>query len=200
MAKATKSNRPKRPGFKSTQIRDAELKRCFGDMEVAEATEALHIQPQRCDIKNAKRDDPANCAFSRACQRMYDSSVVLFFRTVAYVDLLDEHGVRKVHRFRIEPPAQEFIRAFDAGEDVGPGGFRLSPPPPGMTLNGVAEQRRKRTASRREAILKGETHEPDPRFRHAGMNRPTAARFRNFRSGAGMVQFPKAAGGKGGGK
>lgn len=188
MARSTK---PKKRNFKSTQVRDAELKRCFGDMEVVEASETLHIQPQRCDIESAAQDDPANCAFSRACQRMYDSSVVLFFSTVAYVDLLDEHGVRKVHRFRIDKPAQEFIKAFDAGEDVGPGGFRLSPPPPGMTLNGVAEQRKRRTARRRAALIKGETHEPDPRFRHAGMNRPTAARFRNFRSGAGMVHFPK---------
>jgi hypothetical protein len=192
MADVTKQTAKNRRNFKSTQVRDAELRRVFGDMEVVEATEALHIQPRPRDIKTAKRDDPANCAFSRACQRMYDSSVVLFFRTVAYVDLLDEHSVRKIYRFRIDRPAQEFIKAFDAGEDVGPGGFRLSPPPPGMTLNGAAEQRKKRTERRREAALKGEAYEPDPRYRHAGMNRPTAARFRNFRTGAGMVHFPRS--------
>lgn len=185
-------SRPKNGGFESTRVRDAHLKRVFGDLEVVEATRELHIQPQRVDIETAERDDPANCALSRACQRMYDSSVVLFFGTVAYVDLLDEDSTRKIYRFKIGPGARKFIQAFDAGEQVKPGGFRLSPPAPGETLDGVAEQRKKRTERRREALLRGEAHEPDPRFRNEGMKRPSLARFRNFRSGSGMVHFPKA--------
>lgn len=173
------------------RVRSSELKRFFGDLEIVEAVTPLHLQPQRCDIETAKRDDPANCAFSRACQRMYGSSVVLFFGTVAYVDLLDEHGERKIHRFRIERTAREFIKAFDAGGDVKPGGFRLAPPPPAATLDGIAERGRKRAARVREALLKGEAYEPDPRFRHAGMKHPNATRIRNFRSGAGMVHFPQ---------
>lgn len=176
----------------SLRLRDAALKRVFGDLEVVEATAPLHLQPQRCDIDTAERDDPANCAFSRACQRMYGSSVVLFFGTVAYVDLLDEHGERKIFRFSIGQAARDFIKAFDAGEDVKPGGFRLSPPPPGETLDGIAKRRRSREARIRAALLKGEAYEPDPKYRNAGMNRPGAVRIRNFRSGSGMVHFPKA--------
>jgi hypothetical protein len=177
----------------SMKIRDAELKRVFGDLEVVEATAALHIQPQRVDIETAERDDPANCAFSRACQRMYDSHVVLFFGTVAYVDLPDPKGVRQIHRFRIERPAQEFIKAFDAGDDVKPGGFRLTPHAPSSTQNGIRKAQKARKDRIRAALLKGEAHEPDPRFRNDGMQRPSAKRFRNFRNGAGMVHFPLAA-------
>lgn len=173
------------------QVRDDALTRYFNGLRVVEATEALHIQPQRCDIETAERDDPANCAFSRACQRMYDSSVVLFFGTVAYVDLLDPDGDRRVHRFRIDPRAQAFIKAFDAGDDVKPGGFRLTPPPPAATLAGISARTKKRTVRIRESLLKGEAHEPDQRFNHGGMRHPNAKRIRNFRNGSGMVHFPK---------
>jgi hypothetical protein len=173
--------------------RDSELRKVFGEYEVVDATTALHIQPQQCDIDAAVRGDPCNCAFSRACQRMYGSKFVLFFSHVAYVDLLDEGGARKIFRFRIEKAAREFIKAFDAGEEVTSGGFRLSPPPPSYTLEGLAKQGQRDKARRREALLKGETYEPDPRFRNAGVKSPGAERLRNFRHGTGMVHFPKAA-------
>lgn len=179
-------------GAQSFQVRSAELKRYFENLEVVEASAPLHLQPQHCDIETAQRDDPTNCAFSRACQRMYGSRVVLFFGTVAYVDLLDENGEKKIHRFVIDRKAQEFIKAFDAGEDVRPGGFRLSPPPPSSTLDGCATRSKKLKARIRSALLKGEAYEPDPKFRNEGMKHPNATRIRNFRTGTGMVHFPKA--------
>ena len=73
----------------------------FGDLPVVEAKANLQVQPIAEDIENAVPGDPQNCAFAKACKRMYGSKGVLFFSTVAYIDLLDGKGRRVAMRHTI---------------------------------------------------------------------------------------------------
>ena len=59
------------------------LKRWFGDLEVVEAKQDIRIQPNDDDIKNAIKNDPSRCVFSQACKRMWSSTAVVFFGTIA---------------------------------------------------------------------------------------------------------------------
>lgn len=163
------------------------IRRYFGDLEVVEAEKEIRIQPNEQDIKSAVVGDPENCVFSQACRRMWSANIVLFFGTIAYVDLLDADGKRRVERFRISPAGQRYIRAFDAGEPVDPKGFALLPPRPSETLEAEC---RKNTRARR-ALLVGTAEEAK-----GGSNakrpkrKPSTGRLSTFyRHGTGMVHF-----------
>ena len=131
------------------------------------------------------KGDPTQCAFSRACQRMWESSIVVFFSTVAYVDLLSDEGTRRVERFIISKGAQDFIRAFDDGEHVNPKGFVLSAPRPSQTVDRQTQAQ----SDHKERILKGtisgERGPQDPPRAYTWTNR----RASFYRHGAGMVHF-----------
>jgi hypothetical protein len=103
------------------------LKEFFGDMSVSDAKADLHIQPNEEDIRTAVPGDPQNCAFSRACQRMYGSKGALFLGRSAYVDLLDEQGRSVVRRHILSRTAQDFIDNIDAKARCGPLASRSAP-------------------------------------------------------------------------
>lgn len=168
-----------------------QLSRWFGDLPVIEAQKELRVQPNSDDIKNALKNDPANCAFSRACQRMWDSKVVLFFGHVAYVDLLGKEGKRRVERFMVSSAARQYIKDFDDGKTVPAAGFVLMPPSPSQTIEGRAAAVR----AKRKALLKGRAV---PSKKHQRVAKKAAAHARHmrvstFRSGRGMVYFSAAA-------
>src|SRR6188474_2774565 len=77
------------------------LKQWFGNLPVVEAKRELRIQPSLRDIRGAVKQDPERCVFSRACRRQLGANTAVFFRTRAYVDLLDEDGKRHIERFNI---------------------------------------------------------------------------------------------------
>lgn len=163
------------------------LRKWFGDLEVIEAKRELRVQPNDDDIKNAVKHDPMNCVFSRACQRMWSSTAVVFFGTVAYVDLLDSKGVRHVERFTISADGKRFIREFDAGKVTKPRGFVLLAPTKSQTA-AAKTLRRKQLRSARKAVLKGKTTGALRPKR-----KPTGIRLSVFRNGMGMAQFPHSA-------
>jgi hypothetical protein len=162
----------------------------FGDLEVVEAEKELRIQPNMADIKSAVKDDPLNCVFSRTCQRMWGSSAVVFFGTVAYVDLLDKNGDRRLERFNISSAGQRLIRSFDAGDDIKESGFTLLPPSKRQTAASLRKAQAALKKKTRDAILKGSSvPESAPRPRRE----PSIARLSKFRNGTGMAQFPPEA-------
>ena len=67
--------------------------------------------------------------FAQACKRSFGSSKVLFFRSVAYIELPNEAGELRVERFHMEPSMCKLIHDFDSGRDVIPkAGFLLKAP------------------------------------------------------------------------
>ena len=175
------------------------LKKYFGDLKVIEAKHGLRIQPNESDIKNAVRGDARNCVFSKACQRMWSSIAVVFFGTVAYVDLLDKKGVRNVERFNISSEGQRFINAVDTAKTKAQvkklilelKSFWLLAPTKSQTAKYCTERAKKSHAKRRKAILLGQTI---VKGRSHTKRKPSAMRLSNFyRDGRGMAQFPRSA-------
>jgi hypothetical protein len=117
---------------------------------------------------------------------MWGSTAVVFFGTIAYVDLLDKNGRRHVERFVISEEGKRFIRAFDAGKNIVPKGFLLRPPPPSHTAAKVSAVSK---AFRRKAVLKGSSTGSDAK---RPKRKPTGMRLSVFRNGMGMAQFPAA--------
>lgn len=159
------------------------VRRWFEGLEVIEAKDPLRIQPNQDDIVGAIASNPAKCVFSRACKRQWESTKVMFFGTVAYIDLLDDDGKRHVERFTIPRKARAYIREFDEGKVTVPKGFTLLPPAPNETIEG----KRKRAEKCRPALLKGKA----TRRKHPKAS-PTPSKFSISagRLGIGRVQFP----------
>lgn len=179
------------PKFKQAGVTEEAIRRFFDGLEVIEAKRELRIQPNAVDSKDAVRDDPTACVFSRACQRVYGSQAVLFFKTIAYVDLLGTRGKskgkRRIERFTIGHAGRKFIRDFDAGKVTSPAGFVLLPPSQCATLVGVAQSKARLKKKSREAILVGQK-----RYGSKAKRKPRKAsvsRIKGLRNGMGMVHF-----------
>lgn len=165
------------------------LKKWFGELEVIEAKKGIRIQPNESDIKNAVRNDPMKCVFSKACQRMWSAKTVVFFGTVAYVDLLDKNGVRHVERFMISSAGQKFIKAFDRGQKLSLKGFWLNAPTKSQTAKERTKNSKQTSKARRKAILLGKTI---VKGKLRPKRRPSQMRLSTFfRNGMGMAQFPQ---------
>lgn len=77
----------------------------------------------------AKRKDPGHCVLARACQRTFGSTKVLFFKSVAYVELPDKKGNARVERFTMGPGMRKLVEDFDRGKGIVPkAGFILKAP------------------------------------------------------------------------
>jgi hypothetical protein len=109
--------------------------RRFNGIPVSEARAALHVQPNREDIRGATREDPENCAYARCLKRILDCRNVFVFRSVAYVETLDEKGQPIMERYTVRQHAKEYLLKFDGGEKVQPGGFTFHPPNKCRTLD-----------------------------------------------------------------
>lgn len=109
------------------------VKEWFGGLPVVEAKHELRIQPSAADLARSIRNDAQRCVFSQCARRMWGASKVVFFGSMAYVDLLDERGNRRVERFRIGYAGRRLIKDFDMGKKVKLSGFLLKPPSEGMT-------------------------------------------------------------------
>ena len=72
----------------------------FGkDIEIRDATFPLRLQPMPVDKEGASPHDPSNCLFVHTAHRMYGSQVAVFFKNIAYIDMVDGDGIRRVYRF-----------------------------------------------------------------------------------------------------
>jgi hypothetical protein len=88
----------------------------------------MHVQPNKDDIKGATREDPENCAYARCLKRTLSCANVFVFRSIAYIETLDEKGNPIMERYAVHKYAKEYLLRFDGGEKVSPGGFVFHPP------------------------------------------------------------------------
>lgn len=162
------------------------MDRFFRGLPVEEATSSLLIVANNNDANGAERGDPANCALAQACKRLFNSTAVLFFRRIAYIDIPNAKGERVVQRFQVPRLTRDAVVRFDLTGEFPPGGFKLNPPNPSETLAGQLEGQKRR----HQAALRGE--------RIVASNGRSSTRsdpltLEGVRSGKGMVQFVSAA-------
>jgi hypothetical protein len=149
------------------------LKRVFNGLPVADAKKEMVIHAIDADIKSAKRGDPLNCVFAKACLRIFGSHNVAFFRNYAYV----EKGA-KIERFSLPKATRDSVMVFDKAGAAEPGGYLLRPPSPGDTLD-------RRLARNREM-------RPASHWKAPSSKKRAKAPDVDFRSGTGLVQFLRA--------
>lgn len=108
----------------------------FGkDIEIRDATFPLRLQPTPEDQEGADPKDPSNCFFVHTLQRMYGSQVAVFWKRIAYVDMVDSDGIRRVYRFLIDRDGTARLGKFDHGEPFPLGSaITLQPPSKAQTL------------------------------------------------------------------
>jgi predicted metal-binding transcription factor (methanogenesis marker protein 9) len=108
----------------------------FGkDIEIRDATFPLRLQPTPDDKDGADPHDPSNCFFVHTVRRMYGSQVVIFWKSVAYIDMVDGDGIRRVYRFFVTKDGTARLSRFDHGEPFPLGSaVTLQPPTKGSTL------------------------------------------------------------------
>lgn len=158
------------------------VERYFGDLPVVDAKAPLRIFPNKRDISKAKPKNPAHCVFAESCRRMYGATKIMFLRTTAFIDLPDRNGKRKVNRFVLQKDVRQQIAKFDRTRKADPGGYELSPPSPGMTLDAKLSYTRRRMAKIRKGL-----HKVVPRG-NSRNTRPLTGTLQ-VRDGRGDAQF-----------
>ena len=134
-----------------------EIKRHWGDVEVVDAAKDLRVFIQPEDVSSATAKDPGCCVFAQACKRQFAATKVLFWRSVAYVELPGADGRRRVERFSLSPDMRELIENFDKGNAVATvAGFELKRPVPSETFAAKSRRNKEQHQKRkRKALLKG---------------------------------------------
>lgn len=182
-----------RPGGRTPEQIDL-LRRVFQGMEIVDAKADVLINAKDEDFKGSTPNHLENCVFARACRRLYDSGVMLFMASVAYVDMPDEDGVRKVHRFIMGWKLRGAIRVMDesGGTKFVPGVFRLHAPPRANRLDYIRENSRQR---RKDPAYRAKKAESQRHRKAAIVSRARTVKTRHragtlgiLRSGSGLVQ------------
>jgi hypothetical protein len=169
------------------------IRRTWGDLEVVDAKENLRVFVKPEDVASAKAKDPGNCVFAKACVRQFDATKVLFWKSVAYVDLPSKSGVRRVERFMVPTDMRRLIEAFDKGKDVTHfAGFELKRPKPSATFAGKLKTNRMSRERCRKALLLGvNTSTKNGRQGEGKLKKPYGAIDIQVRDGTGMVHFAR---------
>lgn len=130
-----------------------EVRSIFGELEVVEATSDFVVYVTAQEQEESERGNPNTCMFSAACKRAFGSKGVLFYPTVAYVDMIDpeDPSRRIVMRFMLPQKTRDRLEAFDRGEgDTQEATFVLKAVPKTRTL---AHQLKIARRSRRRRLL-----------------------------------------------
>lgn len=107
----------------------------FRNIPIEEAKASLHVQPNEKDISGATKEDPANCMYARCLRRVLDAPNVYVFKTIAYIQTLNEKGEPRMRRYMVKSYARERLIQFDHGQKVPPGGFVFHRPNRSCTLS-----------------------------------------------------------------
>ena len=168
-----------------------EIKRHWGDIEVIDARKDLRVFIQPEDVSSATTKDPGCCVFAQACKRQFAATKVLFWRSVAYVELPGPDGKRRVERFSLSSEMRELIENFDKGNRVATvAGFELKKPRPSETFSGKLARNKKRGERRRKALLNGTSIRPKRGIQGQGKySKPAIAVDLEVRDGKGQVHF-----------
>jgi len=188
---ATKTKRPKGSSRNSESLK--EIRRHWGDVEVVDADKNLRVFIQPEDVRSATQKDPGCCVFAQACKRQFSATKVLFWRSVAFVELPAPKGGRRVERFELSPQMRDLIDNFDRGNKVQElAGFELKRPRPSQTFEGMARRNKKKHAKRKEALLMGTRHSIKKGRQGEGKySKPVRVVDLEVRNGSGMVHFKK---------
>ena len=168
------------------------LERFWHGLPVLDAETPLLIVVSEEDVREAVAGDPAACALAKAACRLYGSSVVLFFRSVAYVDLPNSSGKREVRRYALSHEARLAIAELDMHNIRHPGGFRLDVPT-GKTgrLRTEEELQHRRDNKRRQDATRRKAELPDGVIRTKRKMSPKGVVPGTLRFGAGGIQMQR---------
>jgi hypothetical protein len=164
------------------------VRKILGDYPVRDATADMIVYVNLNDQEHGVPGDPHNCMFSLACKRAFGSQGVLFYPTVAYVDMLDpnDQGQRIVLRFRLPKATRERLEHFEWDRNHAvEATFLLTAVPKHDRL----DQRRKGNKQRYNEIKSGKrTVDPkrSARARQSHRTVVTTKRLLGIRSGEGL--------------
>jgi hypothetical protein len=116
------------------------LRRVYEGLELIDAVVNYPLMLREEDYKGAIPNDLENCVFANTGKRQYNSGKVVFMGEVAYFDVEDEDGVRRVNRVLTSKKLQKAVRAYDESKGKilpKPGTYMLSAPPPSRTLDSI---------------------------------------------------------------
>jgi hypothetical protein len=159
-------------------------------LPLVDATEPLRMTLTVEDIASATRENPGCCALANCCSRSFGSRKVAFYRTKAFVELVDEDGNPRVERFDIDKRARAVIANFDAGKVVNAGMVKLLPPRPSERL-GARSNAKKSLRERKatEAAKQGiPAMKPRKKKRRNGWRNLVAAFVRSGTGRAGITK------------
>lgn len=145
------------------------LKRLFHGVPVVDAKRELRVFVLPEDIEHAQRNNPIECVFAQACRRLFGSHRVAFFHSVAYAELPLPAGGTRIERFMLPKMTRDSILVWDRAGVADPGGYLLTPPRAGQTLDYKLAYRRDNPVPQKV--------------------RKTPALRADFRSGSGLVKF-----------
>jgi hypothetical protein len=168
-----------------------EVKRHWGDVEVIDSQKDLRVFVQPEDVASAKAKDPGCCVFAQACKRQFAATKVLFWKSVAYVELPGPDGARRVERFSLSPSMRSLIESFDRGNPVpNVAGFELKKPRPSLTFGVKLKHNRAHRQRKKHALLNGTAQAPRRGMQGKGkFSKPAIVVDLEVRSGKGRVQF-----------
>lgn len=171
---------------KKESPRDALVRRTWGNVPVVDAKRELRVMILPVDVEKATRKDPGCCVFAQACIRSFGATKVLFYRTVAYVELPKEDGTSQVERFVMPKAMRDLIANFDMGKEVIPkAGFVLRPPAKSDSIDTEREKSRLYRENNKRKKLLGEA------TGHGGTRRNPSPvlHVMEVRNGTGAVHF-----------
>jgi hypothetical protein len=134
------------------------IRQIFGtDVEIREGELPLRVQPIPEDANGANPRDPSNCFFVHSIKRMYGSQIVIFFKKIAYLDMVDTDGVRRIYRYLVSKEATARLSRFDRGQAFPLGSaIALLKPPKSHTVQGLKHARitrQKKYEDRRRRLI-----------------------------------------------
>ena len=170
-----------------------EIKRHWGDVQVVDARKDLRVFIQPSDVQSASPKDPGCCVFAQACRRQFAATKVLFWRSVAYVELPGPNGTRRVERFGLSPEMRDLIENFDRGNSVTElAGFELKAVRPSERFEAKANRMKKYGVTRKKALLKGTASPAKRGMQGQGRySKPAVVVDLEIRNGTGRVHFKK---------
>jgi hypothetical protein len=167
------------------------IDRYWHGLPVLDADTPLLIVVSEEDLKEALAGDPRKCALANAACRLYGSSLVLFFRSIAYIDLPNSKGEREVRRFHIGEDARAAIADRDIRGIRRPGGFRLNVPSgKAGRLRTEAELEHRRANKRAQEARRRKAEMPDGVIR-TRKQKPKGVVPGTLRYGSGGIQMQK---------
>lgn len=160
------------------------IRTTFDGLPIVDAEANFSIIVRNTAVKAAKGNekDATNCILAKACAKQVGASKVAFLRTVAYLELPDAKGNRRVVRYMMDEDAQAIVKAFDRGKTVkGEVMVTLKAPAPGRRLDRIRE----RWNARREAIIRGEI--TDTGYSSGTHTRRNSVKDLDVRDGRGLI-------------